>query len=423
MNLPSPHQGNAKNNPLPWKDENRLVTPRVLMICLGFPPSLGGIQRLVAALSNSYSRLAPIAVLAPEAPYASSFDGAQKYPIYRYKSSLIRPDGTINKMGLLTDVFRILARGSSFMKRHEFDVICCGETSLGLLLSAAALHYRCRVPWYTLAHGTDFLHIASLGQQKVLSQLLKMAQGIITNSRYTRTKVVQFAKVKPNRVHVVNFGIDASWVQDIPVDHRPRTNEDGTRVMLTVGRLVERKGHDMVIRSLPKIIARLPRLKYEIIGDGHDRTRLQQLATDLNVAEHVEFIGAIADDRLIEHYQACDLFIMPSRESLNDIEGYGLVYLEAAACGKPVIGGRSGGIRDAVVDGETGLLVDPYNVDEIGAAIITLLEDTSLAKRLGEQGRERVLQSCTSDQGALRFADVIAGQRPKVTNQALEKAR
>jgi phosphatidylinositol alpha-1,6-mannosyltransferase len=164
------------------------------------------------------------------------------------------------------------------------------------------------------------------------------------------------------------------------------------QVILTVGNLVERKGHDMVIRSLPAVCQRVPEATYLIVGTGPFKERLDELAAELGVRDRVIFAGRVPDDELPDLYAMCDVFAMPSRTLLasHDVEGFGLVYLEAGACAKPVVAGRSGGIEDAVVDGFTGLVVDPSDVRDIGQALIRLLTDSELRGRLGQQGRDRV---------------------------------
>jgi phosphatidylinositol alpha-1,6-mannosyltransferase len=172
---------------------------------------------------------------------------------------------------------------------------------------------------------------------------------------------------------------------------RDRYGLDGARVLLTVGRLVERKGHDVVIRALRRVSEAIGPVRYLIAGSGSEERRLRALAADLGCADEVIFIGHVSDEDLPPLYAACDVFVMPSRalQERDGIEGFGIVFLEAGASGKPVIGGRSGGITDAVLDGTTGVLVNPQDVEEIAEALIRLLRDREDAARMGEEGRRR----------------------------------
>ncbi|HTY08051.1 MAG TPA: glycosyltransferase, partial [Candidatus Edwardsbacteria bacterium] len=143
--------------------------------------------------------------------------------------------------------------------------------------------------------------------------------------------------------------------------------------------------------ALPAISATCPDLRYVVVGEGPDLPRLRSLAGELGVLDRVTFTGRLDDAAVVALYHACDLFLMPSRTTLEppNVEGFGISFLEAAACGKPVIGGRSGGIPDAVIDGITGLLVDPNDPRQIAAAALAVLRDPGYARSLGKAGRER----------------------------------
>jgi phosphatidylinositol alpha-1,6-mannosyltransferase len=157
---------------------------------------------------------------------------------------------------------------------------------------------------------------------------------------------------------------------------------------LSVARLVPRKGVDTVIRALPALRAEV---EYRVVGSGPDEARLRQLAHSLGVEDRVQFLGRLDDRALGDEYQRCTLFVLPSRRTADgDLEGYGLVYFEAAAWGRPVIAGRSGGEIDAVVDGETGVLVDGESVSEVARAIRGLLANPQRLCSLAEAGRARV---------------------------------
>ena len=148
------------------------------------------------------------------------------------------------------------------------------------------------------------------------------------------------------------------------------------------------KGHDMALRAMPLILAREPKARYVIVGDGLLRSYLERLAVSMGVERSVTFTGELPSAALDERYARADVITMLSRESPIDggAEGYGLIFVEAGAWSKPVVGGRSGGIPDAVVDGVTGLLVDPTDIGAIAEALLRVLSDTALARRLGEQG-------------------------------------
>jgi phosphatidylinositol alpha-1,6-mannosyltransferase len=163
----------------------------------------------------------------------------------------------------------------------------------------------------------------------------------------------------------------------------------------------------MVIRALPRLRESIPEVNYLIVGDGPYRPQLESLAEAMGVQDHVIFAGQVPTEELPDVYALSDVFVMPSRERLevDDVEGFGIVFLEASACAKPVIGGRSGGIPEAIVDGVTGLLVDAHDPEDIGNALARLLTDRDLAIRLGQQGRLRVVH----DFDWARVADQVEG--------------
>jgi len=151
-----------------------------------------------------------------------------------------------------------------------------------------------------------------------------------------------------------------------------------------------RKGQDMVIQALPRIRQNMPQVKYVLVGTGEELASLTTLARELGVHDSVVFAGNVLDQELAAYYAACDVFIMPNRQIDSDIEGFGIVYLEAGAAGKPVIGGKSGGTDDAIVDGVTGIRVDGNSSVEIADAVVDLLSAPDRAKTMGQRGRQRV---------------------------------
>jgi phosphatidylinositol alpha-1,6-mannosyltransferase len=167
-------------------------------------------------------------------------------------------------------------------------------------------------------------------------------------------------------------------------------------LIVCVSRLVARKGQDTLIRALPEIRRRVPDAALLVVGSGPYRSALERLAEE-GPAGSVTFTGQVSEDDLPGYYAAGDVFAMPCRSRLGglEVEGWGNVFIEAAACGRPVVVGDSGGARESVVDGETGILVDGRRIGEVADAVSALLLDTALAQRMGEAGRERVERSFT----------------------------
>ncbi len=224
------------------------------------------------------------------------------------------------------------------------------------------------------------------------------ADKVFAVSQFTAQQAIT-AGVESEKISVIYNGIDLDEIDRIGshCDLVQRLKIIGKRIILTVGRLEWRKGFDMVIRAMPSVLKMVPDAVYLIVGDGNIKKHLEDLSRGLGVADKVIFTGSQPRKDVLEIMKACDVFVMASRQEKTSVEGFGIVFLEASACGKPVIGGRSGGIPDAIEDGVTGLLVDPEDPEEIAQSIGRILLDKQLADRLGANGRERVRRNFTWD--------------------------
>ena len=282
----------------------------------------------------------------------------------------------------------------------------CDDGYLGLQLQRWF-----KLPFVVYAHGNEVLAAIDSDWDKP-RLALKKAACVLANSRFT-AGLLQTAGVVPESIAIIPLGFDTERFRPQIPNLQLRRTLLGDRargpVILTVGNLVERKGHDMVIRSLPAICQQVPDATYLIAGTGPFKERLDELAAQLGVRDRIIFAGNVPDDQLPDLYAMCDVFAMPSRARLasHDVEGFGLVFLEAGACAKPVVAGRSGGIEDAVVDGFTGLIVDPSDTQDIGQALIRLLTDSELRGRLGRQARDRVEKERTWSIAGARVQGIL----------------
>jgi phosphatidylinositol alpha-1,6-mannosyltransferase len=164
-------------------------------------------------------------------------------------------------------------------------------------------------------------------------------------------------------------------------------------VLLSVGRLQTRKGHDLMIQAVRQLTRLHHRsLRYVIVGDGQERSRLEALVDECGVRDHVTFSGEVPSELLPHYFAACDIFVLPNRVEQGDVEGFGIVFLEAAAAGKPTVGGRSGGVPEAVADGVTGLLVGGTDVEELAVTIERLIDSELMRRNLGDAGRMRAVR-------------------------------
>ena len=252
-----------------------------------------------------------------------------------------------------------------------------------------------------LVHGRELISTVFSPLTRVLARrvLGRMDEVLPVSSEVARM-VQQLPLRGSARVRLVPPGVDARRFRPVDArDLRSQLGLDGARVILSLSRLVKRKNVDGLIRAFARVHARFPDSVLLIAGEGPERERLEDEALRLPVTADsrfpVRFLGSIPSDRLAAHYSLADLFVLPGRQQRRDVEGFGITLLEAAACERPVIAGRAGGMVDAVADGETGLLVDAGSEEALAEAITRLLESPEQARRMGRAGRARVLRELT----------------------------
>lgn len=371
---------------------------RVLLVTSQFAPELGGVPRLLWQFCIHCPPGVDVRVLSvrQQPPtFYTDFDAHVPFPIERVEPL----PGT----GLTSA--RFAARLVAAVHRWRPDVVLCGVAYPTAIIAGAAACLT-PAPYVVYTHSEDAT-IPGQRRRAALAWALGRASGVIAVSRFTRRELAHLG-IEPRRVTIVHPGIEQARFANPP----PAPTLEPLRdrwVLLTVARLVWRKGQDTVIRALPRIAERVPEVHYLVVGSGPNEEGLRALAADLGVADRVTFAGRVSDEELPAYYHACDAFIMPTRPSDDgsEVEGFGIVYLEAGAAGKPVIGGRAGGVADAVLDGETGLLVDPLDVEAVAGAVLRLALDSALASRLGQGGRARVRCEYSAETFAARVTEVL----------------
>lgn len=356
-----------------------------LFLTNDFPPIIGGLATL-------YSRLCAAAppdrllVLAPRSRGSLVFDREQPYRIFRrWAPTGIHPIARVLQIGsFLVGTWRLI--GGERVARMHLGHLYLGP--IGLLMRR--LH---GTPYVIYLHGGDMAgYTRWRAVRGVVRTILRGAELVVVNSTFTRDSYKAMGFELP-RVEILTMPVSLERFRpglDVtPI--RMRYGLDGAKVLLTVGRLVSRKGHDLVIKALPGVLESVGDVRYIIVGSGPEEERLKALARTMHCADRVIFTRSVSDEEVPLFYAACDVFVMPSRAlpSRDGVEGFGIVFLEAGASGKPVVGGRSGGIGEAVVDGTTGVLVDPSNPNELGSTLINLLRNPAVAARMGSSGRAR----------------------------------
>lgn len=371
---------------------------RVLIVTPEFPPQIGGIGTHCYEMARHWSLSAQVTVVAPAVP-------GQTRDRSRFDVVDVRPTASrVVRLWRTERAIRPLLGG------RGVDVVYVAHwRACGVAFRLAAARSRGSARYIQAIHGGEVLYLLRSPERRALRRLFRWttapADRMIALGEYQADLLEQLG-IGRERIFVSPEGVDVSSFQRPAAEVmggalRRRHRLEGRRILLTVSRLAPHKGHDAVIRALPDILRRVPEAAYLIVGDGSCSEHLRRLAAQVGVAEHVHFAGFVPDDELPGYYHLCDLFVMPSKELDGDTEGFGIVFLEAAACGKPAIGGRTGGAVEAVQDGRTGLLVEPESIEEIAGAAVRLLTDTELAHRLGEAGRRRVVES-------LQYRDIAA---------------
>ena len=292
---------------------------------------------------------------------------------------------------------KLLFKSVMLSCRHRFRAIFAAR-ALPEGLIALAIARLTGKPALIWAHGEEQTTWGRGWKFRAMCFTLRHADVVLSNSDYTRDTLVTLLGVDPDRISVVYPTVDEERFRPglATTDLRCSLGLGSDQhLILSVGRLVRRKGFDNVIRALPWLREQGIDVHYAVIGIGEDHDRLIGLARELGVADHVHMLGHVSYEDLPRWYCASDLFAMPNREIEGDTEGFGLVFLEAAAAGRPAVAGSAGGTGSAVVDGVTGLRVDGERPDAVAEALARLLSNPNEARRMGQAARERVLDNFT----------------------------
>jgi phosphatidylinositol alpha-1,6-mannosyltransferase len=391
---------------------------RLLLISENFPPRIGGSSRWFWEL---YRRLPveAVKVAGGQHPQSAPFDAAQAYEIQRLPLTMSQW-GVLDRRGAycywqaLQSLRRMLrtarpSPGGTMIHAAR----CLPEGWLAWMLS-----WTHGIPYAVYVHGEDVTTAATSREHRAMvRRVFARAKFIIANSQNTATILREHWQLPDAKVRVIYPGVDTRRYTAAPQDEAVRADLDWNdrQVVLTVGRLQQRKGQDMLIQALPLVRERYPNVLYAICGEGEEEPRLRQLVANHQLEAHVQFLGAAHDDRLLAAYQQCDLFALPNRTIDHDIEGFGMVLLEAQACGKAVIAGDSGGTRETLLPGETGWIVDCTDPAPLAEKLIAAFSEQGRLEQMGRRARQWVVE---------RFDwESLAGQAWRVFQGETEAAR
>ena len=368
----------------------------VLVVTNDFPPRVGGVNGYVAELMRRFPR-GDVTVFAPDWPAAADFDATYPQRVIRWPGRGLYPTAPVRD------------RVEELVRETKPDVVLFGAAA-PLALMGRAIQKRTGVPYATFTHGVEVW----AGQVPVTRGLLgSITRGAVLTMAVSEWAILQLRQVvgPVPWIELLPPGVDRTrfhpGVPDAEV--RERHGLDDDPVILCVARLTLRKGQDKVIRALPWILREVPEARFLVVGDGPDRDRLEVLAYRKKVADRVVFAGEVPYDVLPQYFRAGDVFAMPcrTRKLGLEVEAFGLALIEASAVGRPVVAGDSGGAPEAVLHGETGLVVDGNEVDEVAEAIVELLGDPDRAAKLGARGADRVHRDFTWEALSARLRGLL----------------
>ena len=361
---------------------------KVLLLSWNFPPVIGGIEIVAAKLFAGLQTRAP---------------GSKALVAYAENPTPLPQVERAGKPGLKAFNLFALRRGHALCRSEKFDLIVC--SSLSSAPAAWLLSKWHRVPYVLLVHGSDVLR-PGFFYQRFARFLVRGARRLCANSQNTANILIGL-RLPESRIQVVYPGVDvkefsdppppdpqseiASLIGEAQIAHRS--------IVLSVGRLIRRKGILEFVRDvMPRLRETCPDVLYLVVGDDasdslmhHERLRdaIRAEIDRQDLKEHVRMLGRVGGDDLKRLLFAADLFLLPGLDISGDVEGFGIVFCEAALAGAPSVATRAGGMVEAVVDGETGLLAEPGQADDLHEKVSRLLQDTELRRRLGRQAARR----------------------------------
>ena len=369
--------------------------PKVALLTLEFPPRIGGMQQYLFELCRRIGHEFDLTVVHPDGdPTLFSGEPFHLASFEQGRRGLSFGDSDIRSRAArgLVVTWR-LTRLLATLRPHLTVV---GHSHPRLLLPAALSRGR----YIALAYGNDFEAAQLRWHAPIFNRLLAGAHTLVTISHANARRLQELGLPAPEILY--------------PGTHPnrfapPAEPSSGPPVLLTVARLVPRKGIDTVLQALPPLLDRSPDLQYWIVGNGPEHASLSQQAQELRLKHAVRFMHEVTETELPEIYRRATIFVMPARADYcaGSVEGFGIVYLEASASGLPVVAADSGGAAEAMVENETGLLVPPDDPPALTKALLRLLNDSGMRERMGRAGRRWVENEMNWDRAGRQMISII----------------
>jgi phosphatidylinositol alpha-1,6-mannosyltransferase len=371
--------------------------PRTLLVTNDFPPRPGGIQSFLHGL---VAQLPPADVVVYTSQWRDSaeWDAQQQFRVVREDTSVLLPVPAVRR------------RAAALVEEHGCETVWFGAAApLGLLAPSMRRAGVQRIVATT--HGHEVGWAALPGARRMLRRIASEVDVLTYLGDYTHGKLAAALRTRDRaKLSRLAPGVDTSMFRPgLGADTRASLGLDSRPVAVCVSRLMPRKGQDVLIRAWPAVQRAVPDAALLLVGGGPSRERLQALAATTGVASAVTFTGSVPWAELPAYYGSGDVFAMPCRTRLGglDVEGLGIVFLEAAACGLPVVAGDSGGAPETVREGQTGYVVDGRSVDAMAERVTALLADAALARAMGARGREWVSAQWSWEASAGRLREML----------------
>ncbi len=355
---------------------------KTLLISEIFPPKTGGSGRWFFEIYSRLSRKNYVICTGADEK-ANDFDSNSDLNIVRIPLGM-SDWGVINPKCMLV-YLRLFLHILLIIRKERITAIHCGR-SLPEGLLAWLVRKFTRIPYLCYVHGEELATFQKSRELVLLSRkVFAGATYIIVNSRNTKHLLTEYLPTIEEKIRILYPGVNVDYFKPVAADQTTRKELGWANrlVILTVGRLQKRKGHDVSILSLKEVQNSFPNALYAIAGSGEERECLENLVNENKLDGNVTFLGEIDDETLLKCYQQCDLFILANREVDGDIEGFGMVLVEAQSCGKPVIAGDSGGTLETMIPGQSGIIIDCRDPKKLAVAINHLLKEPEIRKSMG----------------------------------------
>jgi len=375
---------------------------KIIWVTEDFPPMPGGIATFLSELAKGLTKKGHgVRVLAPEMSHASKFDDKQQYTVIRYRLSRY-----LSSLSLGWHVLKQIIN-------EKPDILFVGHAMATHGLFVLLLCWCFRIPYVVLIHAG---HIP-IGRASMINRIsahvfLKNAALLFANSTFTYQLLLERGFSERN-IKILTPGVDTCFFsppKDAVAIEQIRSQYSALKetLILNVGRLVPKKNQRGIVKAVADLLKRGIPVRCVIAGSGPERDRLHQCIEELGISSWVSMIGNAEREKIRNLYQAADIVVLPSIVENDNHESFGIAALEASACGKPVIVGARGGQKDAVVSGETGVVVDAHDDKEIARAIALLIDKKDLANRMGEAGRHYVVTNFTWECVVDKAAEILS---------------